>query len=91
MPKCCLPSRWTALVPCPTATIYLQHANIVMGDLAPLFGMIQEVTDILEVLAVMVDQGVVDGNGALVAVATIEFSVIVRIYITFSPEFIIKA
>jgi len=43
--------------------------DIVMGDLVPLFGMIPEVADILDVFAVVVDQGVVNGNDALRTVA----------------------
>ena len=39
--------------------------DIIMGNLVALLGVIPEVADVLDVLAVMVDQGVVDGDDAL--------------------------
>ena len=45
--------------------------NVVMGDLVALLSMIQEIADILDGFAVMVDQGVVDSDDALRAVAGI--------------------
>ena len=43
--------------------------QVVVGDLVPLLGVVPEPADVLDELAVVVDQGVVDGDDALVAVA----------------------
>src|SRR3712207_9000388 len=43
--------------------------QVVVGDLVPLRGVIPEPADVVDELACVVDQGVVHGDGAVVAVA----------------------
>src|SRR5262249_3057685 len=45
------------------------HDDVVVSDLIALLGMIPEPADVLDAFAVVVDEGIVDGDDAVVAVA----------------------